>query len=376
MSAHTYADARIVAPGGVIDSGWIELSGDRIAALGDGPAPEGARSLAGATIVPGFIDLHVHGGGGGAFAAGPGGIRTTIATHRSAGTTSMLASLSTAPVAEMARQCRELVPFCESGELLGIHLEGPFLSAGHRGAHPEHELRAPDLGELDELLEAGAGWVRSVTLAPELEGAGELVARLDGAGIIVAFGHTSATDEQMTNALDGRPGYITHLFNGMPPIHHRDPGAVTAALLDPACVVELIADGIHLHPDIVRTVFRLARGRTMLVTDAMAAAGLGDGDYDLGSRHIEVRDGRAWSPTEHSLAGSTLTMGAALRNVVAYGIPLAEASAAASGLPARVLGAQHELGAIEVGSRADLVVLDARLEPQLVLRAGVPIEAP
>jgi N-acetylglucosamine-6-phosphate deacetylase len=374
VSALILSDARIVTPRGIIDSGWLEVRGDRIAALGDGAAPDGARSIAGATVVPGFIDLHVHGGGGSAFGAGADGIRTTIAAHRRGGTTSMLASLSTAPVVEMARRSRELVPFCESGELLGIHLEGPFLSAGHRGAHPESELRSPDLRELDGLLDAGGGWVRSVTLAPELDGASDLIARLDAAGVLVAFGHTSATDEQMTRALDGRSGYITHLFNGMPSIHHREPGAVTAALLDPACVVELITDGIHLHPDIVRTVFRIATGRTMLITDAMAAAGLGDGEFEFGSGLIEVRDGRAWSETEHSLAGSTLTMAAAFRNTVAFGIPLAEASAAASAVPARMLGVQDESGAIQVGLRADLVILDAQLEPQGVFRAGVPVE--
>ncbi|MCS5732183.1 N-acetylglucosamine-6-phosphate deacetylase [Herbiconiux daphne] len=378
MTGLVLSDARIVTPSGVVD-GWLEISGDRITRIGradEGTPPAGARSLDGRWLLPGFIDLHVHGGGGGSFADGPRGAATTIDAHRRTGTTSMLASLATAALPQMLDRCRDLVELCERGELLGIHLEGPFLSAAHRGAHPEALLRAPDAAELDRLLAAGSGWVKSVTLAPELPGADALVARLDESGVIAAFGHTSATDEQMTAALAGRSGYITHLFNGMPPIHHRDPGPVIPALLDPACSVEIINDNVHVHPDVVRAVFRLAAGRVVLITDAMAAATLPDGVFGLDGAEIDVRDGRAWSVTEQSLAGSTLTMAEAVRNTMALGVDVVAAVDAAAGIQARLLGLEHEIGAIGVGMRADLVAMDPSWKPGLVVRAGVPVEAP
>lgn len=366
-------DARIVTPDGVIERGWVGVSDGRITAVTGGDAPVGAESLDGAWVVPGFIDAHVHGGGGASFTEGADAARTVVDTHRRRGTTSMLASVSSAPVERLAAQCRALVPVCESGDILGIHLEGPFLSAAHRGAHDEHALLAPDLDALDLILGAAQGWVRTVTLAPESPGAEEMIAHLDQRGVVVAFGHTSATVQQMTAALHGRSGYITHLFNGMPPIHHRTPGGPLAALLDPHCVVEIINDGIHVHPDMVRAVFRLAPGRVLLVTDAMAAAGLGDGDFLLQGSAVEVRDGRAWSPSADSLAGSSITMADALRRAVELGIPMTEASAAASGLPAELLGIDREVGAISVGRRADLVVLGEDLGIRRVYRAGRPI---
>jgi N-acetylglucosamine-6-phosphate deacetylase len=363
------ADARIVTPDGIIEHGWIAVTGGRIAAVTAGDPPSGAESLGGAWVLPGFIDLHVHGGGGASFADGPDAARAVVDTHRLGGTTSMLASVSSAPVELLAARCRDLVPLCTSGDILGIHLEGPFLSAAHRGAHDERALLSPDLDALDLILDAAQGWIRTVTLAPEAPGADALITRLDDRGVVVAFGHTSATVEEMAAALRGRDGYITHLFNGMPAMHHRAPGGALAALLDPQCVVEIINDGVHVHPDTVRSVFRQAPGRVVLVTDAMAAAGLGDGDFTLQGSAIEVRDGRAWSPSAGSLAGSSITMADAVRRAVENGVPLSDASAAASQVPARTLGIDDEVGSIAVGRRADLVVLSPDLGIRRVHRA-------
>ncbi|MET0860513.1 MAG: N-acetylglucosamine-6-phosphate deacetylase [Microbacterium sp.] len=363
-------DARIVTPDGVIDRGWLAATEGRIAAVGAGDAPEGAESLGGDWVLPGFIDLHVHGGGGAAFTEGATAARTVVDAHRSGGTTSMLASVSSASIERLAAQCRDLVPVCESGDIVGIHLEGPFLSAAHRGAHDVRALREPDLGALNVILDAAQGWIRTVTLAPESAGADEMIAHLDDRGVVVAFGHTSASVAEMAAALSGRQGYITHLFNGMPLIHHRAPGGAVAALMDPNCVVEIINDGFHVHPDMVRWVFSQARDRVLLVTDAMAAAGLGDGDFVLQGSTIEVRDGRAWSPGAHSLAGSSITMTDAVRRAVQIGIPITEASAAGSQLPAQVLGIDGDVGSIQIGRRADLVVLGADLHLERVYRAG------
>lgn len=363
-------DARIVTPDRTIERGWLAVTDGRISAVASGDAPGAAESLDGAWILPGFIDLHAHGGGGASFTEGASAAHTVVDTHRRSGTTSMLASVSSASIERLASQCRALVPACESGDLLGIHLEGPFLSSAHRGAHDEGALLSPDLGALDVLLDAASGWIRTVTLAPEAPGADEMIEHLDARGVVVAFGHTSASTEQMTAALRGRTGYITHLFNGMPPIHHRAPGGAMAALLDPRCVVEIINDGVHVHPDMVRWVFRQASGRVVLVTDAMAAAGMGDGDFTLQGSLVEVRDGRAWSPSRDSLAGSSITMADAVRRAVDIGVSLTDASAAASHAPARVLGIDDQLGSVTVGRRADLVVLGPRLDVRRVYRAG------
>ena len=366
--------AQVVTPARVLAPGWLLLEGDRIADLGEGPPPRSPDlDLGDAVVVPGFVDLHVHGGGGASFDAGTADAAAVVAdAHLAHGTTSMAASLVTDTADRMTAAVRELGLLVQDGRLAGIHLEGPWLSPQRSGAHQPGSLAHPDPTSVDALLAAGDGAVRMVTLAPELPGGVDAVRRLDDAGVLAAVGHTDATYDQAREALDAGARLGTHLFNAMRPLHHRDPGPV-GALLDSPVDVELIADGVHLHPAVLRTVFAAKPGRCILVTDAMAAAGAPDGDYRLGPMAIEVRDGvaRLASPGgDGAIAGSTLTMDAAVRFCVrTAGLPLLDVVHAASTAPARAWGLD-DVGAIEPGRRADLVVLDEDLRVGRVMRSG------
>ena len=364
--------AQVVTPARVLAPGWLRLEGGRIAGIGAGPPPEPVTlDLGAATVVPGFVDVHVHGGGGASFNTGTADAAAVVAAaHLAHGTTSMAASLVTDTRDEMVRSVRELSLLVADGLLAGVHLEGPWLSPRRSGAHQPGALVDPDPASLEALL--GAGDVRMVTLAPELPGGIEAVERLAAAGVVAAVGHTDATYDVAREALDAGASMGTHLFNAMRGLHHRDPGPV-GALLEAPVDVELIADGVHLHPAVLRTVFAAKPGRCVLVTDAMAAAGAEDGDYRLGPMAIEVRDGVARladASGQGAIAGSTLTMDAAVRHAVRVaGLPLVDVVHAASTAPARVLGLA-DVGALEAGRRADLVVLGADLEVLRVMRAG------
>ncbi|WP_210649018.1 N-acetylglucosamine-6-phosphate deacetylase [Nocardioides sp. SYSU D00065] len=365
---------QVVTPARILAPGWLSVEGDRIAAVGEGAPPRAADlDLGEATVVPGFVDLHVHGGGGASFDAGTADAAGVVAAaHLAHGTTSMAASLVTDTPARMTAAVRELGLLVDDGLLAGIHLEGPWLSPQRSGAHQPGALSAPDPAAVESLLAAGDGAVRMVTLAPELPGGIEAVQRLTAAGVVAAVGHTDATYDEARAALDAGSPLGTHLFNAMRPLHHRDPGAV-GALLDAPVDVELIADGVHLHPALVRTVFAAKPGRCILVTDAMAAAGAPDGDYRLGPMTVEVRDGvarLAAADGRGAIAGSTLTMDAAVRHAVrTAGLPLIDVVRAASTTPANAWGL-GDVGALEPGRRADLVVLDDDLQVVRVMRAG------
>jgi N-acetylglucosamine-6-phosphate deacetylase len=366
--------AQVVTPARILAPGWLLLDGDRIVEVGEGPPPRTADvDLGPVTVTPGFVDLHVHGGGGASFDTGTADAAdVAAAAHLAHGTTSMAASLVTDTPGRMADAVRELALLVDDGRLAGIHLEGPWLSPRRSGAHQPGALTHPTPGAVEELLTAGGGAVRMVTLAPELPGGLDAVGRLADAGVVVAIGHTDATYDEARAAIDAGARLGTHLFNAMRPLHHRDPGPV-GALLDAPVEVELIADGVHLHPAVLRTVFAAKPGRCILVTDAMAAAGGPDGDYRLGPMAIEVRDGVARLANgtgDGAIAGSTLTMDAAVRFAVrTAGLPLVDVVHAASTAPAAAWGLA-EVGAIEAGRRADLVVLDDRLEVVRVMRAG------
>lgn len=364
----TLANARVVTPEGVLEPGWLRVENGEIAAVGPGAAPD-AGDLGGAWVLPGFVDMHVHGGGGAAYTSGdPDEARTAAAFHRSHGTTTTLASLVSAGVDELERAVRGLAPLVAEGVLAGVHLEGPYLSPQHRGAHDPALLRTPDPGELDRLLAAGP--VRMVTLAPELPGGLELVRRTVAAGAVAAVGHTDATYEQARAAFDAGARVATHLYNAMRELRHRDPGPVAAALADERVTIELINDGVHLHDAMAALAFRTAGpGRTAFVTDAIVAAGMPDGPYRLGSLNVEVRDGKARLAGGGSIAGSTLTMDVALRRAVqVLGLPIADAARAAATTPAGVLGLRT--GALAPGLAADLVVLDDDLELVAVMVRG------
>ena len=290
--------------------------------------------------MPGFVDAHSHGGGGAAFTSGdPPEAATVLATHRAHGTTSMMASLVTDTLERLEASVRALAPLVRAGELTGIHLEGPWLSGAHCGAHDPALLRAPDPAEVTRVLDAGDGAVRMVTLAPELPGGLDAVRLLAERGVVAALGHSDATDAVTRQALDAGVGVATHLFNAMRPIHHREPGPVLALVEDPRVLVELIADGVHLHPQVLRWAATSAPHRFLLVTDAMGAAGAADGDYVLGPAAVQVRDGVARLASNGAIAGSTLTMDRAVRYAVqTAGLPLDVVVEAATATPARLLG--------------------------------------
>jgi N-acetylglucosamine-6-phosphate deacetylase len=362
----------VVTPTGVIEDGIVEMAGDRIiaveAALADDPTPAHPG-----WIVPGFVDVHVHGGGGHTFTTGdPEQARGAAAYHSRHGTTTMLASLVTAPAADLRAATANFAPLVADGVLAGIHVEGPYLSALRCGAQNPAYLRDPDLAEMSDLLAAGP--VRMMTIAPERTGAPAAIGWLVEHGVVAAVGHTDATYEQTLAAVAAGATAATHLCNGMRPVHHREPGPIVALLDSPEVVCEQIADGVHLHDGMLRhTIHSAGVDRVALITDAMAAAGMPDGEYGLGELAVTVADGVARLTRGGAIAGSTLTMDAALRRTVHSGVSLVDASRMASSTPARLIGLADEVGALEVGRRADLVLLDDELTVVSVIKAGVPI---
>ncbi len=360
---------RVVTPDGVIDDGIVRIAKGRIADV----RPAGRTRVVTATaawILPGFIDIHVHGGGGHTFTTGEAAeARAAADFHLAHGTTTMLASLVTAPHKLLRSATESLAPLVADGVLAGLHYEGPYLSAARCGAQNPAFLRDPDPHELADLIDLGG--VRMVTVAPELPRALDTIELLRERGVVAAIGHTDATYEQTLAAIDAGATVGTHVCNAMRPVHHRDPGPIVALLDSPGVVCEQVADGVHLHDGMLRHVFRTAGShRVALVTDAMAAAGMPDGRYDLGGQTVEVTRGVARLASNGVIAGSTLTMDAALRRIVHSGASVAGAATMAATTPARVLGLEAELGSIATGLRADLVLLDEDLQVTAVFRRG------
>lgn len=366
------AAARVVTPARVFAPGWVHVEREEVVEVGAGDAPHPVDvDLGPATVVPGFVDAHVHGGGGASFNTGGADAAAQVAAaHLGHGTTTMMASLVTDEPAAMDRSVRELAALVEEGLLAGIHLEGPWLSARHSGAHEPAHLADPAPDRVEALLAAGAGSIRMVTLAPELSGGLAAVRQLSAAGVVVAIGHTDATYDVARAALDAGATVGTHLFNAMRGLHHREPGPVAALLEHPDAYVELIADGVHLHPAVLRLAALAKPHLAVLVTDAMAAAAAEDGDYRLGPMEVAVRDGVARLADSGAIAGSTLTMAAAVRHAVRVaGLPIADVVRAATATPAALLGLER-VGSLRPGHFADLVVLDGGLTVQRVMRRG------
>jgi N-acetylglucosamine-6-phosphate deacetylase len=366
------SSGRVVTPARVFAPGWVHVDGERIVEVqpGDPPRPPDL-DLPEATVVPGFVDAHAHGGGGASFdAGGPEAAATVTAAHLRHGTTTMLASLVTDAPGPQAQRVAALGELVADGLIAGIHLEGPWLSPRHVGAHNPALLSEPTPEAVDRVLAAGAGRIRMVTLAPELPGGMDAVRRLTAAGVVAAIGHTDATYDDARAALDAGATVGTHLFNAMRGVHHREPGPVTALLEHPDAFVELIADGVHLHPAVLRMVATRKPHLAVLVTDAMAAAANDDGDYVLGSMAVEVRDRVARLADTGAIAGSTLTMAGAVKFAVQRaGLPIEDVVRAATASPAAMLGLERR-GALRPGFSADLVVLDADLDVVRVLRRG------
>jgi N-acetylglucosamine-6-phosphate deacetylase len=374
---------------GEADRFWVVFEGDRITAAGDGEgwaahAAPGADVVdaAGGVLTPGFIDLHVHGGGGFSFDSAASGdegadaVERALAVHRAHGTTRSLLSLVANPVAALERSLAAIADLTERDPLvLGSHLEGPFLAPGRRGAHNPDFLISPSPAVTGRLAAAARGTLRQVTIAPELPGALEAVQELAEAGVVVAVGHTEAGEEQAQAAFDRGARLLTHAFNAMPGIGHRSPGPVVAAIRDERVTAELVLDGVHVHPDVARLLIDAAPGRVALITDAMAAAGAADGSYRLGSLDVTVVDGvaRLAGPdgSPGAIAGSTLTQDHALRLATRRcGMSLRAAVTALTWIPARVLGLGDRLGRLAPGYAADAVLLDGACEVRAAWGAG------
>ncbi|MEV5377088.1 N-acetylglucosamine-6-phosphate deacetylase [Streptomyces nondiastaticus] len=385
------AGARVVLPTGVVEDGRVTVEGRRIAATTDTHADAHADTHAngsgeraatldfsgkGYWIVPGFVDMHVHGGGGTSFSAGdPEEALTAIRTHRAHGTTTMVASTVTGDLDDLARQAAVLSELTEQGDLAGIHFEGPFISPHRCGAHQPELLRDPHPADVRKLIDAARGAARMMTLAPELAGGLDSVRLLADHGVIAAVGHTDSSYEATLDAIEAGATVATHLFNAMPSLMHRAPGPIAALLEDERVTVELINDGTHLHPAVLELAFaRAGADRVAFITDAMGAAGMSDGMYPLGPMSVEVKDGVAriaGGPTAGSIAGSTLTLDTAFKRAVTIdGLPVGDAVRALSATPARLLGAAGRIGSLEPGKDADLVVLDASYDLVGVMRKG------
>ncbi|WP_440312041.1 N-acetylglucosamine-6-phosphate deacetylase [Leucobacter chromiireducens] len=384
--------SEIIAAGRVVTStasyspGWVEVAAGRTVALGAGAPPRTpTHDLGSAILVPGFVDIHVHGGGGADYPTGTAAAaRAARAAHLAHGTTQSMASLVAASPDTLRAQLAALAPLVADGTLGGIHLEGPWISPARAGAHDPEQLRDPDLREIDALLAAAPGAIRMVTLAPELAGAIAAIERFRAAGVVVAIGHTDADAATVRAAIDAGATVATHLFNAMPPLHHRTPGPVLALLADPRVIVELIADGTHLDDALAHWVAAQAGpDRVALVTDAMGAAGCGDGEYRLGVLDVTVAGGVARLAGTETIAGSTVTMDALFRGAVG-GAPEAAGAHAESRWSDAALEAAvrmtattparaarwAEVGDIAPGLRADYVALDAELQIVHVFSAG------
>ncbi len=323
-------------------------------------------------LLPGFVDQHCHGGDhADFFSADTEQIERATRLHLQRGTTSLIASLVTAKTPDLIAQMDAIAPLVDDGRIAGIHLEGPWLSEHQCGAHDVTLLRDPDPAELQTLLTAGGGHIRMATVAPEREGALDAIRTLVDQGVVAAVGHTDCDYSVTESAIDAGATVATHLLNRMPAIGKRDPGPVVALMEDPRVTVELIADGVHLDPAILRLVAEhCGPQRVALVTDAMGAAGAADGRYVIGQLDVIVKDRIARLASNQALAGSTLTLDEALRVMVQrVGLPLAAVSRMLSGTPAQAMGLTDR-GSIAVGQRADFVALDDDLTVRQVMQAG------
>jgi N-acetylglucosamine-6-phosphate deacetylase len=378
----------LVASGRRLDDALVLVADGRIAWVGpattwrgdvdDLPDPSPGR-----LILPGLVDVHCHGGAGHGFPeADAAGMQEASDHHLRHGTTTLLGSLVSAPADQLEGRVRALLPLVASGDLAGIHLEGPFLSAARCGAQDPRSIVPGDPALLRRLIETGEGAIRSVTLAPETPRLTELLEVLAAANVTPSFGHTDASSVEThaaITAVGGRRLGATHLFNGMPPLHSRAPGPVAACLAAAArgaMVVELVGDGVHLADETVAMVFDLVGAdRIALVTDAMAAAGMPDGRYPLGPMTVDVVGGVARLATDPgtigAIAGGTARLLDVLRRTVQdAGVSLPDAVTAATATPARLLGLDSEVGDVVPGRRADLLITDEDLVPHAVLRAG------
>jgi N-acetylglucosamine-6-phosphate deacetylase len=361
---------RALLEGVMVPDAWVQAEDGTITALGQGAPPREPDVEVDGTLAPGFVDLHCHGGLGGSFDDADPDWDAILGLHAAHGTTRQAISLVTAPLPALLPRVRAAAARAAAHPaVLGVHLEGPFLADSHRGAHDPAALQAPTPASVEALLEAGDGQLLQVTIAPELPGALDAIGSFADAGVRVAVGHTGADAATVRAAFDAGATLLTHACNGMPPMHHRSPGPLAAALLDERVTLEAIADGEHVAPEMLAVLLQAAPGRVALVSDAMAAAGMPDGDYRIGGLDVRVEAGLPRLAGGGSIAGSTLTLERAVRVLVAAGAPLAVALDAAARAGADAVD-RPDIGRLRVGAAADLVALDDHLEVTGVWRGG------
>jgi N-acetylglucosamine-6-phosphate deacetylase len=386
MSMHAIFPDRVITPQREIRDAAVIVEGGRIAAVGprnEVTVPTGAKHVdaRGITLIPGFVDVHIHGAGGrDVMEATPEALNAVAATLARGGTTSFLATTVTAAQDALCQSAAGIAKYISTqsnngaaakqrAEILGIHFEGPFISPARRGVHPAEWIAASSPTLLARMLESAAGTARILTLAPEIPGGLDLIDAARKAGLVVALGHTDATYEQAMDAIAHGARHAAHVFNAMRPFSHRDTGVLGAVLTSPQVTAELIADGVHVDEAAMKLLVSSKPKAVILVSDGTAATGMPDGKYRLGNFDVQVAGGVVRN-SEGKLAGSALTLDRALRNIVALGVPIDEAVRMLTLYPARVLGLDSRKGVIATGADADLVFLDSKLQISRVVTRG------
>jgi len=379
---------RAITPQEEIRDAMVIVEGEKIAAVGsreEVAVPADARLVeaSGDTLIPGFVDLHVHGAGGhDVMEATPEALDAAAETLARGGTTSFLATTVTAAPERICASAAGIAKYAKErkngqhapsarAEVVGIHFEGPFISAARRGVHPREWIAAPSAELFGRMLEAAGGLARILTLAPEAPGGLELVKDAQDSGLVVSMGHTDATYEQAMAAIEHGASHAAHVFNAMRPFSHRDTGVLGAVFTSPRVTAELIADGVHVDAAAIKLLLK-AKGpeKVILVSDGTAATGMGDGRYRLGDFEVEVKGG-AVRNAEGKLAGSTLTLDRALRNITDLGVRMVNAVRMLTLQPAQLLGIEKRKGSLMAGADADLVLLDGKMNVAGVMTKGV-----
>ena len=391
MALHAIFSRRSLTPQQEIADAVVLIDGDKIAAVGRKdevtlPASARRHDKRDFSVVPGFIDVHIHGAAGhDVMESSPEALAAITTSVAARGTTSLVATTvtaseeTTAKAAEavagwMQREARKGVQRVPSAEILGVHFEGPFISRARRGVHPEQWIAEPSIPHFRRLLTAANGAARILTLAPELPGAPELIGEARRAGVVVSLGHTDASYAEAMAAIAGGARHAAHVFNAMRPFGHRETGVLGAILTSAGVTAELIADGVHVDDAAIR-ILLAAKGpqEVVLVSDGMAATGMPDGRYRLGTFEVSVAGGIARN-SDGKLAGSTLTLDRALRHMTALGLPLHEVLPMLTSNPARLLGLEKRKGCLAAGADADLVLLDDQLQVAGVVTRGAGLD--
>lgn len=375
------AGGSIVTPEEIIHGGEIIVENNRIISILEHPSErsEPNRVVIDCTdeiIMPGFIDVHTHGGASYDFTDDtPEAFSNLSQYYYGEGVTTLLATLSPLSYSLLISAVKRMAKYCfENGpnsNICGIHLEGPYINKVMKGGNREEYIESPSFERWREIFEAGQGFIRLMTVAPELPGIMPVIEDAKRNGIIISVGHSLASGEIMTQAIEKGASQVTHLFNSMPGLHHREIGIVAEALLSDKIDVQLIADGVHVHPRIIKVTVKLKTpGHILLITDSIRATGVGDGEYHSAGKKVTVKDGTVYLE-DGTLAGSTLVMGKALKLMTeTEGVDFRNASFMTSLNAARSLGIERETGSLEVGKRADIVVLDKDFNVKMTMRAG------